>query len=1145
MFFLSDQKSFLLRINKQVIFTVLVFSIPLLCLAESLVFSNQESISHSQSKQAMLIAQNNSQKSTGSTGVVRRGRVPVRKTGSIKPQYESCKGKDIYKLNSEFQDKSHLGVTEAIGSCIECAMNSASASNTDDSLEDIQQALETENRNRNISRNRTEKTKTKKSSYQAFKDQLRKRVLGQVKTKMAQTQILQKCTEEGNIEKHRGWLTKRFPKVDWPLMKALCEKKKEDFHSSMKQRWSDMRISRALMSANPDQSETGRPNLSFPLSHEVSDFSSMSKLTKEEQLKAKERWAEHLSKVPLDKLSPEQLKSQFLEGKPLRKASTKDLQEVRRATWELNKQSQARYRKHIEEMPLMGYMKTGDPENEQDMDQAFSKYMGHLDDLLKKVEDKNVDMALLLSFGPLVEGLLKDNEGYCLAAEGARLKSERDESLKMWGLVAAGVVAAVPCFMTAGAVCLGLGVLVGAIGYKEAKGVAKETLERFLTGREFETVASLSEKDSAAFWELMLLPLAAWGTTAGTALTIKNLFKKGASAQGKKSASAGDDIARASTRSGSTASSTPTGIESYQDTLGRLTKASLGTDNLSPQQMKALENYYSVVRGEMGKDGTFARAGNYTVGQTRRIIRFLEKEFSPKQVRTLIEDGVVEINRIDPKVNKRKVLKSLSEGKAVFINNTYVNQTGPYSHTVKIRKILEKMNNGLLVETERIDPESGQLLKEKRFVSTKKDYDNDIAKISEKTDSGFVIDMKNGDNVFFSFEKAIENSLLPKNPTVQDYLELEKKLMANLSSDGYSFKDSRIKESLITEEPFRFLNSSLRNPEMEAVFLAAKSNRRKINSSDLNLPPSTNMEPQLAEQSYKANYTGGIDQVTEWAIVRKRLQELNANPQTTHIEYFADQIPDHIAHIRKGLEKNYSPSDVSHSSKLDQLKKLENLEKEAREATSEESVTYHWWLEFNAKLTRLMSGANVERNASEDDLLFRSALSDFPLRIIMPTTKAEQGIMALNRAGSEGVYPAGLVDQPNAKADGIEYSANGFFEHDIGHSVLSSNSNYSNYVAGHRLFYKRLLKNMENLPPEKRKKAEAIYFLMTHENQTGKNISYSDSTPQQVKEDIIDMIHDDVAGLFKFPDDPSEAQKKTEDLADTFMEVYNQALQHQ
>ena len=718
--------------------------------------------------------------------------MPVRKTGSIKPQYESCKGKDIYKLNSEFQDKSHLGVTEAIGSCIECAMNSASASNTDDSLEDIQQALETENRNRNINRNRqvnrTEKTKTKKSAYQSFKDQLRAKVLGQVKIKMAQTEKLQFCTNKGKDEdKDKKWLAERTPNVDLSSMEEVCKKEKEDLFSSIESRWSDMRISRALSSANPDQVITSRPNLSFPLSHEVSDFGSMSKLTKEEQLKAKERWAEHLSKVPLDKLSPEQLKSQFLEGKPLRKASTKDLQEVRRATWELNKQSQARYRKHIEEMPLMGYMKTGDPSNEGDMDQAFSKYMGHLNDLLAKVEDKNVDMALLLSFGPLVEGLLKDNAGYCLTAEGERLKAERDESLKMWSLVAAGVVAAVPCFMTAGAVCLGLGALVGAIGYKEAKEVTKESLERFLTGREFETLASLSEKESAAFWELMLLPLAAWGTTAGTLQTAKQLLKKGASV-GKQSSDSGSPIKSFITSeegsvsiAGKSAlrSSSPAGIENYEETLGRLAKSSLGVDNLSPQQIKALENYHSVVRGELGTDGELARAGTYTIGQRRKIIRFLEsKGFSREQVKTLIENGVVEINRIDSVVHfndsiihKRKVLESLRNGKIGFV----VRDLSLYNEPAKVSKILEKTDNGFLIEIERADPESGQLFKEKWFVAKGEGNSmlllhvrvdpNKMTKIIERTDSGFVIDIKNFENAFFSFEKAIKSGLLPKNPT--------------------------------------------------------------------------------------------------------------------------------------------------------------------------------------------------------------------------------------------------------------------------------------------------------------------------------------------------------------------------------------------
>ena len=64
---------------------------------------------------------------------------------------------------------------------------------------------------------------------------------------------------------------------------------------------------------------------------------------------------------------------------------------------------------------------------------------------------------------------------------------------------------------------------VASTGYKTAKGASKEALERFLTGKDFETLASLEEKDREAFWELMLLPLAAWGTVAGTVRTVKGL----------------------------------------------------------------------------------------------------------------------------------------------------------------------------------------------------------------------------------------------------------------------------------------------------------------------------------------------------------------------------------------------------------------------------------------------------------------------------------------------------------------------------------------------------------------------------------------------------------------------------------------------
>ena len=90
----------------------IILLLPFVCLLESPAFSTQESTSNQQSKQTVWLSQNNLQTSTSSTGVVRKGRMPVRKTDSIKPQYENCKGKDIYKLNSEFQDTSSQKKTE-------------------------------------------------------------------------------------------------------------------------------------------------------------------------------------------------------------------------------------------------------------------------------------------------------------------------------------------------------------------------------------------------------------------------------------------------------------------------------------------------------------------------------------------------------------------------------------------------------------------------------------------------------------------------------------------------------------------------------------------------------------------------------------------------------------------------------------------------------------------------------------------------------------------------------------------------------------------------------------------------------------------------------------------------------------------------
>lgn len=644
-----------------------------------------------------------------------------------------------------------------------------------------------------------------------------------------------------------------------------------------------------------------------------------------------------------------------------------------------------------------------------------------------------------------------------------------------------------------------------------------------------------------------------------------------------------------------------TGIESYRELLIRLAQSGLGIKKLSSKQIKALETYHQVVQGEKGRDGTFVRVGNYTDYQIKKIVEFLHGSFSFEQIGILMDRGVVEISRsLDSKVTSSriksyvfshlgrivrffskassseqveaptkyedvktdhfsnstvvtKILNLFNEGKKVFIKfNIMVS---------RINKILEETNSGLLVEVELVNTK-GQIVKQKLFLITDTNKPDDMfqglleksinsiemIKILEKTRSGFVIEGREGNNFFFSFEKAIENGLLPDNPTAKDYREIENTLNIYMSS---SFNQSSNSKKFGTNESINrsFVENvysfRLISPESEAILLAARSTRERVDSGELSLPPSPNKEKHLREQGYRESYIGGIDKVGEWVTVRRQLQELQANPYTTHIEYFANQIPAHIAHIREGIKNHYSPSTIRFDKLEHQLDLLESLEKEAEEVISNEAVTYEWWLRFNNGLARVMAGKPFTMS-NELQIYIELSVLDFPLKIIMPTTVEELGIITFNRAGIEGVYPAALINKPFLKGKETDVSANIFYQHDFAHANdFIANQVHLGHSFGHLLFHRRLLTNIENLPYEKRKKAEMVYFLMTHENSEGQNISYSDRTPQQIRKEVIKFVRKDLEGLFKFPLNPIRKERKIKELVNTFMAVYNQALQHQ
>ena len=269
-------------------------------------------------------------------------------------------------------------------------------------------------------------------------------------------------------------------------------------------------------------------------------------------------------------------------------------------------------------------------------------------------------------------------------------------------------------------------------------------------------------------------------------------------------------------------------------------------------------------------------------------------------------------------------------------------------------------------------------------------------------------------------------------------------------------------------------------PDMEIVFESHRLRRKTVSRGDLKLPSPTNKEAELKEQGYGPAYRKGMDDVNEWSAVRRQLQELRANPYTTHIEYFADKIKEHIAFASKGLGSSISKS---------QAKALAELQTSAGRAIKEERVTYKWWLEFNYQLSFILSNRDYPSKISQEGRLnikaeeetMELSIAFFPLWIMMPTIKGELGIITLNRSLNEGVFPIGLISK-ETKVHDMTVDSTLFWVHDMAHVALSIQSNNINrYSVGHRLRHKKMLELIDALPSNKRKWAELVYFNATHE----------------------------------------------------------------
>ena len=247
-----------------------------------------------------------------------------------------------------------------------------------------------------------------------------------------------------------------------------------------------------------------------------------------------------------------------------------------------------------------------------------------------------------------------------------------------------------------------------------------------------------------------------------------------------------------------------------------------------------------------------------------------------------------------------------------------------------------------------------------------------------------------------------------------------------------------------------------------------------------------------------------------------------------------------------------------------QKKALANLRKRAKKAISKERVTYEWWLQFNLQLSYLLSPLTtkdkdydvfsyLERSLTFQEINFTG---QFPLQMAVPTIKGELGIITFNRAQSEGIYPLGLISH-SKEVDGEDMTPIKFIQHDMEHMDRNLSEVMKHHSFHYRLKHKKMLSLMENLPTEKRKQAELVYFVLTHEqnNVTGtKNILFSDQPRQEMLDEMARLFNNaltfaispEMVGLGKeyvAQSKEEQVQYIREHIIETFMQdVYDLAF---
>lgn len=286
--------------------------------------------------------------------------------------------------------------------------------------------------------------------------------------------------------------------------------------------------------------------------------------------------------------------------------------------------------------------------------------------------------------------------------------------------------------------------------------------------------------------------------------------------------------------------------------------------------------------------------------------------------------------------------------------------------------------------------------------------------------------------------------------------------------------------------------------------------QNRLIEGELKIPQRIREERTLKEQGFNSEYIRGIDEMNEMIAVAQRLRELEVNPYTTHIDYFANKIKERIRFMKDGAVD------------FRQRRRLELLRGYGETAIKEQSVTYEKWIQFNGLLAAALSGGVIKVGAS-----LESIIRQFPGIILLPTTKGIVGFITISEGIEADIYILGLSNKQENKYDGVFGDSLNLFNHDLFHirKILDA-KNRTDYA-----FYEKMRKvreQIKNLSPEKRKQMEFIYWFLVYEKP-----ETLPSYPLMIKSHLLDEMPS------LYIRDGREGVEEVPKMVDDFMEVYS------